>query len=593
MVSEVYAAKAKSLNLQEVNLLLRNTMRRNGRTTRLLLVLLAFFVVAGIGCTSAATIYVPDTYGTIQQAVDNAHAGDTIVVRDGTYTENVKVNTSYLTIQAQHGPASCIVQAANFSEHIFGITADYVTVRGFAMNGVRELVGNKSGIYGAGVDLTNSSSNTITDNIFSNSRDKSISLVSSTNNTISRNTISNSWGGHGIYLNSSTNNTITGNTISNIKGGADGIYLYFSTNNTISSNTISKIEDTGSSIKVLFSTNNAITSNAINNTGGISLGASSNNTIISNTISYNTNGINLYRTHISWGSSQRSSSNTITGNTISHSRLNGILMSFSTNNTITHNTISNNPFGIKLEGSTNNAIADNTVSDNRYDGILLSSSDSNSITGNTVYNNSDIGIHERFHFDKGSSTNSITNNIVFNNRVDYTSEREQPPTPSPSPSSIRSMKYFMRAVDYSASESGDTATIIFWSEQDPHGILVNGSLVTVDGWSKQSYSIGGTATNGIDYEYLTGEVYVELGAGLYTPPEDAPHEKIVIKPRADARSEGNETVEITFGENTVAITIADSTPPTPTPPGFTALLAVGGLVAAAYCAMKRKANGTC
>jgi len=41
---------------------------------------------------SANTIYVPDDYSTIQQAVDDASAGDTIIVRDGTYTENVDVN---------------------------------------------------------------------------------------------------------------------------------------------------------------------------------------------------------------------------------------------------------------------------------------------------------------------------------------------------------------------------------------------------------------------------------------------------------------------------------------------------------------------
>ena len=31
----------------------------------------------------------PDDYAKIQWAVDNASVGDTIIVRDGTYTENV------------------------------------------------------------------------------------------------------------------------------------------------------------------------------------------------------------------------------------------------------------------------------------------------------------------------------------------------------------------------------------------------------------------------------------------------------------------------------------------------------------------------
>ena len=38
---------------------------------------------------SPATIYVPDNYSTIQAAVNAASPGDTIIVRDGTYTENI------------------------------------------------------------------------------------------------------------------------------------------------------------------------------------------------------------------------------------------------------------------------------------------------------------------------------------------------------------------------------------------------------------------------------------------------------------------------------------------------------------------------
>jgi len=51
--------------------------------------------VCGSGA-SATTYYVPDEFAKIQWAVDNASAGDTIIVRDGTYIENVndtKVNS--------------------------------------------------------------------------------------------------------------------------------------------------------------------------------------------------------------------------------------------------------------------------------------------------------------------------------------------------------------------------------------------------------------------------------------------------------------------------------------------------------------------
>ena len=52
----------------------------------------AFLVLTAFASVSEAmTIYVPDDYEKIQWAVDNASVGDTIVVRDGVYVENIKV----------------------------------------------------------------------------------------------------------------------------------------------------------------------------------------------------------------------------------------------------------------------------------------------------------------------------------------------------------------------------------------------------------------------------------------------------------------------------------------------------------------------
>jgi hypothetical protein len=54
-------------------------------------------------------VYVPDDYPTIQAAVDAVNAGDTIIVRDGTYTENVNVNKPHLTIQSENGADSTVL----------------------------------------------------------------------------------------------------------------------------------------------------------------------------------------------------------------------------------------------------------------------------------------------------------------------------------------------------------------------------------------------------------------------------------------------------------------------------------------------------
>ena len=71
----------------------------------------------------------------IQDAVNAASAGDTIIVYPGTYTENVDVNKDHLTIQSENGADSTIVQAANPDDHVFEVTADYVNITGFMVKG--------------------------------------------------------------------------------------------------------------------------------------------------------------------------------------------------------------------------------------------------------------------------------------------------------------------------------------------------------------------------------------------------------------------------------------------------------------------------
>ena len=62
----------------------------------------ALFVCAS-SVVSATTYYVPDDHEKIQWAVDNASAGDTIIVRDGTYVENIDVKKEHLRIRSENG----------------------------------------------------------------------------------------------------------------------------------------------------------------------------------------------------------------------------------------------------------------------------------------------------------------------------------------------------------------------------------------------------------------------------------------------------------------------------------------------------------
>ena len=87
-----------------------------------------------VGAASARTWYVDDSGGAdfiaIQEAIIAASGGDTIVVKDGNYLENVKV-TKCLTIRSDSGPNSTRVWAYDQGDFIFDVTADHVNISGF------------------------------------------------------------------------------------------------------------------------------------------------------------------------------------------------------------------------------------------------------------------------------------------------------------------------------------------------------------------------------------------------------------------------------------------------------------------------------
>jgi parallel beta-helix repeat protein len=235
---------------------------------------------AFVGTASAADIYVPDNHTKIQWAVDNASAGDTIFVRDGTYTENVDVNKR-LTIRSENGSASTIIQAESSDDHVFEVTVDYVDISGFTVQ-------DTTGTYKAGIYLNNADHCTISENTASNNY-AGIYLNSSSTNYLTGNTASNNYAG--IYLNSSSTNYLTGNTASN---NYDGIDLFDSSTNYLTGNTASNNYD---GIDLVWCTNNILTGNtASDNDEGIRLYLSSNNLIFHNNLVNNTNNAEDHNT---------------------------------------------------------------------------------------------------------------------------------------------------------------------------------------------------------------------------------------------------------------------------------------------------------
>jgi nitrous oxidase accessory protein len=271
---------------------------------------------------SSDLIYVPDDYERIQWAVDNASSGDMIIVRDGAYTENVKVNTS-LTIQSENGSASCIVNALDPQDYIFNVTADYVNITGFTVKNVRRI--DKAGIHLNGAD----------------------------NCIISNNRVLNN-SGRGIDLvRYSSNNLLINNSVLN---NGIGIFLYFQINNTIISNNIVKNNGRGIHLSWGSDHNILINNYVLNNGYGIYLYyCSDNNTIVNNTASSNSDSgiyISLY-----------SNDNYLNNNTIGDNKYGVYVYDHSNNNSLSNNIMASNEYGIYLHyGSNSNTLYNNYLS---------------------------------------------------------------------------------------------------------------------------------------------------------------------------------------------------------------------------------------
>jgi parallel beta-helix repeat protein len=286
---------------------------------------LYLIVASGAHVTSAAIITVDDDGGSdyisIQAAVDNASHNDRIIVYPGTYTENVDVDKGLTIISKSGNPDDTVVQAADPDDHVFHVTANNVTIRGFSITGASKL--RNAGIYLYGV---------------------SESII--TNNKLSNNY-------HGIALEASSSNRVNNNTA--ILNKKNGIYLYgYSNNNILSNNTANSNCWIG--IEQYKSSNNILINNTANsNWDGIILSFSSNSILINNVANANNDdGIDL----------SGATDNTLCNNTANSNTENGFLLGYSSNNTLINNTASNNKKGIYLFLSSDNTLKNNYLSNN-------------------------------------------------------------------------------------------------------------------------------------------------------------------------------------------------------------------------------------
>ena len=345
--------------------------------------------VMTITVSDASTIYVgsgqDDDFTTIQAAINDASQGDTIIVGDGTYNENVVVNKS-VTLRSENGAASTNVNASDSSEHAFNVTVNNVTIDGFNVTGVTSF--DMGGIY----------------------------LGYSNNSIVTNNIVNDNY--FGIILDHSVNNTLS-NNIANDNSYC-GLYLYYSSHNTLDNNDIYN-NDYGIRLYTSSDYNTLTDNTAMNNTYGMYFSSSDNNTLTGNTASYN----GRYGMYFS-----SSDNNTLTDNVASYNIYNiepasisldsviepmdvestaatGIYLVYSDNNVLTGNVANYNEGGSLVMYSINpNAISPNSEATSIYScGFSLYNSDNSTLTGNTAIGNEDYAFYSR------SSSNCTIDNL--------------------------------------------------------------------------------------------------------------------------------------------------------------------------------------
>jgi parallel beta-helix repeat protein len=270
-------------------------------------------------------------FSRIQDAVDSAIPGSTIVVYPGTYKENIIVDMENISIVSESGdPGNTVIKTSNTTEDVINVTSKGVKISGF------HIAGPEPGCTGerkVGIYLYNTSENTIDSNVFSKHL-------------------------YAVYMVSSDSNNVINNAM---EKNERGLYLEDSESNSITNNMV------------------------LNNIEGAVLNQSGNNSLLNNTISLNKyQGIYIY-SYIYSDEHDSAGSNLIKDNLISGNDY-GIYTSFSENNTVWNNIINLNSMGILLSYSSNNLLRDNLIESSRDFGLYMYSG-SNNTFHNNLFNN--------------------------------------------------------------------------------------------------------------------------------------------------------------------------------------------------------------
>jgi hypothetical protein len=178
-----------------------------------------------------------DPLKTIQAALSKATNGTDIMVKAGTYTENLRINDNNVSLISADGNQEATIKAASQNAStISGFGLDGVTIKGFEIDGANNSNAIHFGMSGKGFDdpIRNL---TIKDNVIYSSGGDGIKVSQAYNVKVVHNSIKDS-GGEGIDFVAVNNSQISGNNVQGVEGTAGIAVKGGSSNDDITNNKV-------------------------------------------------------------------------------------------------------------------------------------------------------------------------------------------------------------------------------------------------------------------------------------------------------------------------------------------------------------------
>jgi nitrous oxidase accessory protein len=344
-----------------------------------------------------ATIIVPDNYPTIQAAIDNASAGDTIFVRNGTYNQTITINkpisligenaqTTILTIPIIYNPPILPLRQVI---SVITINADNVNINGFT------IINPNSGAWA----------------VYSNGDEDQLTNLQITPTTTAEG---------GIYA-SGSNLYISHNYITPNEGlDCDGSYNQIVENTILESCSVSGsynslTDNTFSGEIALSNINSSITNQNTFENGSLTLTNSDSNMIYNNTINGGAIGMGV--------GSGAASNNLVVGNTIEGSGC-ALGMGYGSNNIFYGNLLTNNANSLSI-GGTNLEVDNNLFYYNMFINNAQTFEANWQVIGTNAFDNGSVGNYWSDYLTKYPNAAEIDNSgiwnapyIVYNNVTD-------------------------------------------------------------------------------------------------------------------------------------------------------------------------------